>query len=116
MPANYYLKIEGVEGNSKNTRHLKEIEIMSFTVPQNRQREMRPPFRVSVDNNFYFTKKMDQSSPKLLRYAAEGTHIPEAILTAEQVSATGSVQAILTIQMSDVIVASYQNRGSDEPL
>ena len=54
---------------------------------------------------------MDRSSPLLFVKAATGEHIKEVVLTGEVAGKRG--QKFMEIKMSDVLISSYQQGGSE---
>jgi type VI protein secretion system component Hcp len=61
-----FLKIAGIEGESTDSGHKGEIEVVSFRI---------------TGNGLTFTKKIDSTSPSLFLRTAEGRHISDAVLT-----------------------------------
>lgn len=121
MAVDYFLKIDGIEGESKQTKYEKQIELMSLSY------DVSTPIQIGIAGggmsmgkaNFgqlHFTKRFDKSSPKIFQASCTGTHIKSAIFTAQK-SGGGSLAAaqalvyfVLTIE--DVVVASFANSGS----
>ena len=98
----YFLKIEGVAGESTDHEHEGWIDLLSVT-----------PIKKRPGNRGYApiqaTKKQDRSSPKLAQYAAKGIHIKEVILHVRDKNARGGY---LRYKLKDVLVSSYQTSGS----
>lgn len=109
----YFLKIQGLEGESNDHKHSKEIEILSWSWGANQSGSFATgggggAGKVSM-HDFSFQKLIDKSSPKLLLACAQGEHIKEAVLTCRK--AGGEQQEYLTIKFSDILVSSYQTGG-----
>jgi len=108
----YFLKIEGVEGESTDKTHGKEIDVLSWSWGASQSGSMAMgggggAGKVSMQD-FSFTKSVDKSSPKLFEALATGKHLKEVKLTLR-----GSSQVeYLTITLSDVMVSSYSTGGS----
>jgi type VI secretion system secreted protein Hcp len=112
----YFLKIDGIPGESTDDKHKGEIEVEAWSWG-----EVNPPppggvgagaaaGKVQV-RDFSFTARVSKASPNLMRACASGKHFKDAVLTARK---TGKPQAeFLTFSLSDVLVSSYQTGGSE---
>jgi type VI secretion system secreted protein Hcp len=110
----FFLKIEGVEGESTDDKHKKEIDLESWSWGEHQSGTHAGgggggAGKVNMQD-FSFTKKIDKSSPVLFLRCAAGTHIKEALLTCRK--AGGEQQEYMQIKMSDLLVSSYQVTGS----
>jgi type VI secretion system secreted protein Hcp len=109
---NYFLKIDGVEGESADARHRGEIDIESWAWGEVRSSDGGGgpgPIKVQMQG-FQFAMKLSKASPKLLIACATGEHFRVAVLTGQR--AGGSQLEFLKITMTDVIVTSFQTGGS----
>jgi type VI secretion system secreted protein Hcp len=115
----YFLKIDGVEGESTDERHKGEIEILSFSWGETQTGTMTRgggggAGKVSMQD-FHFTMAMNKASPMLFLKCATGEHIKQAVLTARK--AGGDQQEYLKVTLTDVLITSYQTNGSgDQPI
>jgi type VI secretion system secreted protein Hcp len=115
----YFLKIDGVEGESTDERHKGEIEILSFSWGETQTGTMSRgggggAGKVSMQD-FHFTMAMNKASPSLFLKCATGEHIKQAVLTARK--AGGDQQEYLKVTLTDVLITSYQTSGSgDQPI
>jgi len=112
--SDYFLKIEGVDGESKDDKHKNEIEIESWSFGASQSGSMAAgggggAGKVSMQD-FTFTKSLDKSSPKLFEALATGQHLKEAKLVLR--SGGGSQLEYLVITFSDVLISSYSTGGS----
>jgi type VI secretion system secreted protein Hcp len=115
----YFLKIDGVDGESKDDKHKGEIDIESWSWGATQTGSMAAgggggAGKVSMQD-FSFTKSIDKSSPKLFEALATGKHLKEVKLTLRGSSAV----EYLTITLTDVMVTSYSTGGSssdDRPM
>ena len=111
----FYLKIEGIDGESLNDRHANEIEVDSWSWGESNS--TRPlggasgAGKVSM-NDFNFTMKVSKASPQLFLASAQGKIIPSATLEAVRASA-GSGQTYLKWELKNVVISSYQT-GVDQ--
>ena len=117
MACDYFLKIDGIDGESADDKHKNEIEISSF-----RWSEKQPgTFQRSSSggatggkvqmNNFIFTMPTSKASPKLFLACAKGDHIKSAILTCRK--AGGGQQEFFKITLSEVLVSHYETTSTD---
>ncbi len=115
MAVDYFLKIDGIEGESTDSKHRNEIDLYSWSWGAAQTGTFAVgggggAGKVSVQD-FHFVKKMDKASPKLLLACATGEHIKTAVLTCRK--AGKEQQEFLKIKLSDVLVSSYQTSGSE---
>lgn len=118
----YFLKIEGIPGESKDESHRDEIEILSWSWG-----ETQPGLRNSATfgggagggagkvsmQDFHFTMKVNKATPKLMLACAKGQHIPNATLTVRRASdPAGDSSPYLKVTFSDLLISSYQTGGS----
>lgn len=106
----FYLKIDGIEGESKDDKHKNEIEITSWNWGARQAGSSgigggSSSGKVSMDN-FSFSMVVNRASPKLMLACATGQSIAKAILTCRK--AGGTAQAYLKYTMHNFIVASYE--------
>jgi type VI secretion system secreted protein Hcp len=107
-----FIKIDGVDGESKDDKHKGEIDIQSWSWGATQTGSMAAgggggAGKVSMQD-FSFTKSIDKSSPKLFEALATGKHLKEVKLTLR---GSSSVE-YLTITLTDVLVSSYSTGGS----
>ncbi len=115
MSADYFLKVDGIDGESTDSKHKGEIELRSFK--WNEQQET-PNARGNgtgagkvAMGSFEFTMRSNKSSPKLLLACATGSHIKSAVLTCRK--AGGEQQEFYKLTLTDIIVASYTTASGD---
>jgi type VI secretion system secreted protein Hcp len=116
MAVDYFLKIDGIQGESKDKQHKDEIEIESFSwgaVQTGTAAHGGGMGAGRVDmQDFSFVMGLNKASPKLMLACATGEHIKKAILTCRK--AGKEQQEYLKILFSDLLVSSYQTSGSGE--
>lgn len=113
--SDFFLTIDGIEGESGQAGHKGEIEILSwsFGVSQTSSHGAGGgggAGKVSMQD-FHFTAHVSKASPKLFLSCATGQHIKEAKLTVRK--AGGGQQEYLVIKLSDVLITSYQVGASE---
>lgn len=108
----YFLKIEGIQGGSDDSKHKGEIEIQSFSWGEAQVSSGGGGGGASKVQmqDFHFEMKTQKSSPTLFLACATGEHIKQALLTLR-----GSLQLeFLKIKLTDVLVSSFQLGGGGE--
>ena len=110
----YFLKLNGIDGESKDDKHKNEIELESWSWGEANQSTGHSggghgAGKVSAQD-FHFVMKVNKASPKLMLACAQGDHIPDATLVARK--AGKGQQDFLKFKFTDVFVSSYQTGGS----
>ncbi len=110
----YFLKIDGVDGESTDDKHKGEIELESFSFGGNNSGSFSSGGGGGtgkvVLQDFHFVKKTDKASAKLFTSCCTGEHLKTATLVCRK--AGGDQQEFLTVILSPLIVSSYQSGGS----
>ena len=114
MAVDYFLKIKGIEGESKDSKHPNEIDLLSFSWGETQTGTHAGGGgggggKVSMQD-FHFVMKTNKSSPKLLLACANGDHIGDGLLTCRK--AGKDQQEFMKIKFTDMLVSSYQTGGS----
>jgi type VI secretion system secreted protein Hcp len=114
--SDYFLKIEGVDGESRDEKHKGEIQIESWSWGVSNSGSMAAGSgggagKVSFQD-FHFTKTVDKSSPLLFQAAATGEHYKQATMTVRK--AGGDQVEYMTITFSDLLVTSITATGGQD--
>jgi type VI secretion system secreted protein Hcp len=110
----YFLKIDGVDGESTDDKHKGEIEVESWSFGGTNAGSFNSgggggTGKVQMQD-FHFVKKVDKASAKLFVSCATGEHLKTATLVCRK--AGKDQQEFLTIILSPVLVSSFQTGGS----
>ncbi len=110
----YFLKLDGIDGESTDDKHKGEIDVESWSWGETNSGTHAGgggggAGKVSMQD-FHFVMKVNKASPKLALNCATGEHIKKAVLTCRK--AGGEQQEYLLVTMSDLLVSSYQTGGS----
>jgi len=117
MAVDYFLKIDGVDSESTDSKHKNEIDVESFswgatqTGASSARGAGAGAGKVSMQD-FHFVMKVNKASPILMLSCATGKHIKAATLTCRK--AGGDQQEYMKVVMSDLLVSSYQTGGAGE--
>jgi len=113
--ADYFLKIDGVAGESLDERHRDEIEVLAFSWGESHPGAPSPGAAISVGKvsieSFNFTTYISAASPKLLLLGANGKSSRNAVFVARRAGA--AQHEYLKVTMQDVTVAAYHLGGDD---
>ena len=107
MPSSYFLKIDGIPGESLDSKHKDEIEVLSWSWGETHEGAVSSgggagSGKVAMDDLHVSTQ--------LLLACASGKHIKSAVLTGRK-ACKGQME-YLTFSLSDVLVSGYQTAGS----
>jgi type VI secretion system secreted protein Hcp len=112
----FFLKIEGIQGESQDDKHKNEIHIESWSFKEQNSGTFGTAGgggagKVKMDD-WFFTKAVDKSSPKLFQACASGEHIKSAVLTCRK--AGKDAHEFLKVTFNDLLVASYEPFGGQQ--
>ena len=120
MAGDCFLKIDGIDGESTDSKHKGEIELASFSwgVSQSGQAGRgggRGAGKVQFQD-FHFVARTTKASPKLFLACASGQHMKSALLTCRR--AGRARLEFIKYKLSEVLVSSFVSGGStpEEPL
>jgi type VI secretion system secreted protein Hcp len=110
----YFLKIDGIQGESRDAKHKGEIDLESFSWAEVNTGSHAGGSgggagKVEIQD-LHVVMKMNKASPLLFLACATGQHLKQAILTARK---AGKAQLeFLVFKFTDLLVSSYQTGGS----
>lgn len=111
--ADYFLKIDGIAGESTDAKHKDEIELVSFNwgagntgggLPAGGGGAGRAQFKA-----FEFLMRVNKASPQLFLASVSGKHLKEAVLSVRRAGKLGL--EYLKIKFTDVLITSVQQQG-----
>ena len=116
MAVDYFLKIDGIEGESEDEKHGGQIDVESWSWGATQAGTMAAgggggAGKVNMQD-FHFTMKVNKASPKLMLSCAQGKHIPSVTFVARK--AGEKQQEFMTYKLSDVLISSYQTGAAGE--
>ena len=112
----YFLKIDGIPGESQDSKHKDEIQVLSFSFGESQSGTMAfggggGAGKVQMQD-FHFMMNVNKASPKLFLACATGQHIKNAVLTARK--AGKDQQDYLKVTFADLLVSSFTTNGNAE--
>src|SRR3972149_11880147 len=116
-----FIKIDTIDGESKDKAHPNEIQLESWSFGASQSGSMAMgggggAGKVSL-HDFSVTKHIDKSSPKLFEALVTGKHLKDATFVIRK--AGGEPLEYLKITLTDVLVSSYSTGGAsgdDRPM
>ena len=116
MAVDVFLKLGDIKGESKDSKHAGEIDVLSWSWGISQTGSMAHGGGGGAGKaNFSDVSIMhalDKASPVLMKACATGEHIKEATLTARK--AGKGQQEYLIVKMNDILITSVQPSGSSE--
>jgi type VI secretion system secreted protein Hcp len=114
MSADIFLKIDGIDGESKDSKHTNEIELLAWSWAETQTGSAASGGGMGTGkvqmHDISFTKSIDKATPKLISKCAKGDHIPKAAMAMRK--AGGEQKEYLKIDLEDVMISSYSTGGS----
>ena len=117
MAERWFLKVDGIDGESTDTGHKGEIDVLAWSWGVSDVGSTGGPGggggagRAEFDD-LHVVTRIGKASPKLILAAAAGTHLKSAVLTAVRGSGK-SGDAYLTYHLSDVVVTRVDHEADD---
>jgi type VI secretion system secreted protein Hcp len=116
MASGIFAKIGNIKGESLDSKHKGEVELLSWSWGVAQSGTMAQgggggEGKASF-HDFNFTHHIDKASPVLLKACATGEHIKEATITVRK--AGKGQQEFLIIKMNDVIITSVDLSGTGD--
>ena len=110
----FFLKIDGIDGESADSKHKGEIDLQSWSWGQAQRGSSATgggggAGKVHMQD-FHFVMSINKASPKLMLACATGEHIKKAVLTCRK--AGKEQQEYLKVSFTDMLISSYQTGGS----
>lgn len=114
MAVDIFLKIAGVDGESKDDKHKKEMDILAWSWGLSNSGSAQTgggagAGKVNVQD-VSFTKWVDAATPKLVLACCNGTHYDEATLVVRK--AGGSPVEYIKLKLQEVLITSVSTGGS----
>ena len=111
-----FLKIYGVDGESTDSTHSKEIDVIAWSwgMSNSGTTHLDSGSGAGKANvqDFSFTKYLDKSSPKLMLSALTGTTYPDATFTVRMTPTSGKSYEYLKLKLENVLVTSVSGGGA----
>ena len=120
MAVDYFLKLDGIPGESTDAKHKGEIDVLAFSWGVSRAGSSGPGgggggAGKAIFEDLLVVARTSKASPKLWQACASGQHLKTAVLVCRKGSGQNKVE-FLKITLEEVTITSYEIDGSDEEL
>jgi type VI secretion system secreted protein Hcp len=113
MAVDMFLKIDGIDGGSRDHKHKGEIELLSYSWGLSQSGGATGGGGGAgkvVVQDFSIVKQLDAASPQLMEKCCQGEHIASVQVTLVN---KGTREEFYKIKLNDCIISSYQTGGAD---
>jgi type VI secretion system secreted protein Hcp len=116
MAVDFYLKLDGIQGEATDANHPNEISVLSFSWGGSQVSSVSSSGgsgagKVSL-SDLHIVKNYDKASSALFKALVSGQHIKTGTLTA--VKAGGGGKPFVQLDLDELFVTSLQVSGSSE--
>jgi type VI secretion system secreted protein Hcp len=112
-----FLKLEGIEGESRDSQHKDEIDVLAWSWGVSQSGSFADGgggFAGKASfQDLSITKYIDKASPSIMYRVFTGGHIPKAELFMRKAGGPDSTTNFMTITLEPVLVNSYSTGVSD---
>jgi type VI secretion system secreted protein Hcp len=116
MAVDYFLKLDGIEGESADSNHKNEIQLMSWSWGASQVSSVAGTGGSGAGkadlSDFSLMTYFDKATPKFFKSIGAGTHIASGTLSAVKSGAQG--KPYLKVDFAEIFVTSLQISGSSE--
>jgi type VI secretion system secreted protein Hcp len=112
MAVDMFLKIDGIDGESRDHKHKGEIELLSFSwglANSSTTTGGGGGAGKTVVQDFSIIKQISASSPQLMEKCCTGEHIKDVTITLVNKE---TKEEYLKIKLQDCLISSYQTGGA----
>lgn len=115
MAQDIFIKLTGIEGESNDSAHKNEIDVLNWSWSMSQDSIMHTGSgggsgKATVAD-LSFEHYLDRASPNLMKFCLTGKHIAEAKLTLRK--AGGNPLEYLKLTMTDVVITKVQPSGAN---
>ncbi|HEY0894316.1 Hcp family type VI secretion system effector [Cellvibrio sp.] len=109
----FFIKIEGIAGESKDSNHSGQIDVLSWGYAVNQSSSANTGGGGGVGKAHFselvFTHYIDKATPNLMKYCASGKHIPSIELSCCKVG--DGQQEYMKVTLNDVLITHVRPTG-----
>jgi type VI secretion system secreted protein Hcp len=118
--ADFYLKIDGIEGECEAKGFEKQIQIMSWSFGVTNSGSAGYGTGLGAGKahlqDFHFTVVNGKASPQLFLACCKGNHIKEAVLTCRKTGGDGRPYTYYRVIFNDIVISSFQTGSGGDAL
>jgi type VI secretion system secreted protein Hcp len=116
MAVDYFLKLDGIDGESQDSNHKNQIQIMSWSWGGSQVSSVAGTGGSGAGkadlSDFSIMTYFDKATPKFFKNLGAGTHIKSGTMEAVKSGADG--KPYLKVDFKELFVSSLQISGSSE--
>jgi type VI secretion system secreted protein Hcp len=114
--SDFYLQIDGIEGESEAVGFEKQIQIESWSMGANNAGSAGlgtglGTGKVSMQD-FHFVMQNGKASAQIMLAVCKGNHIPQAVLSCRKTGGDGSPYTYYKYTFNDLVLSSFQSGAS----
>ena len=115
--ADFYLKIDTIEGESEAVGFEKQMQIQSWSFGANNSGSAKlgtgmGTGKVSMQD-FHFVIENGKASVQLFLATCKGNHIPKAVLSCRKTGGDGTPYTYYKVTFEDLVISSFNTGGSE---
>jgi type VI secretion system secreted protein Hcp len=115
MPFDYFLRIDGIAGESTDAKHKGEIAVQTFMWGETgSDSPLRGKAGKVTTGPLIVTARASKASPPLLLACATGRRFDTAVLSARRAGGGKGQFEFLKITLTDVVITSYEVNANGE--
>lgn len=118
MAVDFFLKLDGINGEATDQNHKNEISLLSWSWGATQSTTVGSGGGSSAGKasvaDLHIMKNYDAASVPLFKALLKGEHIANAVLTANKSGSADGGKPFLKLTMTQVMVTSVQTSGSSE--
>lgn len=117
MPSDYYIKLDGIKGESQASEMTDNIEVLNWSFgasnPASLGGKGLAAGKASL-SDFSFGCDLDSSSYQVVNNLTKGTHIKEVVFTGRKTGGGGTPYKYLVITMNNCYVTAFSTGGGSQ--
>ena len=114
--SDFYLKIDGIEGESEAIGFEKQIQVESWSMGANNAGSAGLGTGMGTGKvamqDFHFVMQNGKASAQIMLAVCKGNHIPQAILTCRKTGGDGTPYTYYKYTFNDLVLSSFQSGAS----
>lgn len=115
--ADFYLQIDGIEGESESKGFEKQMQIESWSFGASNGGSASIGTGLGTGKvalqDFHFVIQNGKASGQLFLNVCKGKHVPKAVLTCRKTGGNGTPYTYLKFTFEDVVLSSFNTGGSN---
>ncbi|MBX7219360.1 MAG: type VI secretion system tube protein Hcp [Blastocatellia bacterium] len=117
MSFDAFIKFDGIQGESRDSKHKDWIEVLSYNFSVNQTASISSSSHGSKSaeranfSDFHFTKALDKATPFMAFACASGQHFPKVMIEICR-AAGNDKEVFMRYTLQDVLLTGYSTSGS----